>query len=231
MTGPQGPDDFIGTIDRSDWASSSYNAIVFGKTFWIRKPSSNDTLYFGGRSAGDSIAQSLRIYNEGSEPLSVSAWPGHPFRTSVDSVEIQPSMLGSIEIFFILPDTSGAIFNSTLTLRFSTQDSVILHLKGYRTAPDTGEVVINAPAVHSFPPAYPNPTDGQITFLFTVPQTSDVMLTVVDKQNKVLDTIAQGSYIAGTHSVSWQAALPNGNYRALLRGSNFASQGDIQISK
>jgi len=69
-TGTHGPGDFIGNIDPSDWAPSSYNAVVFGRSFWMQRNSSSDTLLFGGRSAGDSSSQSLKIFNWGNSVLS-----------------------------------------------------------------------------------------------------------------------------------------------------------------
>jgi hypothetical protein len=225
-TGTHGPQDFIGNIDVSDWAPSSYNAVVFGRSFWMQRNSSNDTLLFGGRSAGDSSYQPLKIFNRGSSVLSVSLQPSDPFFATHDSVDIQPSMLGQIGLYFILPDTSNTVYSSTVTLRFSTQESMILTLRGRHTG---GFGVVLVPRDFSLAPAYPNPTDGQITFEFTVPQTLDASLTLVNRKNEVVATIAQGNYLAGTHVVSWNANVANGNYRAVFHASNYVSQGDVQV--
>jgi len=52
------------------------------------------------------------------------------------------------------------------------------------------------PIDFSLAPAYPNPTDGQITFEFTVPQTINASLTLVNNRNEVMATIAQGNYLS-----------------------------------
>jgi len=189
VTGTQGPDDFIGNIDLSDWDPSSYSAIAFGKSFWIQKYSPNDTLYFGGVNSGDSINQSLKIYNWGNTNLTVKLQVNNPFFTAFDSIEIQPSMLGLINIYFILPDTNN-VYYSTLTLRCSTQDSVTLKLKGYRVSNGSGIVVDSLPNYFSLAPAHPNPTDGEIRFSFIAPERIDAVLKVVNKRNEVVATIA-----------------------------------------
>lgn len=228
-TGVQGPGDFIGNIDLSDWTLSSYNSIVFRRSFWIQKYSASDTLFFGGRSSGDSIGQSLKVYNAGNATLMVTLHPPSPFFAMRDSVVIPPLTLGKIGIYFILPDTSNTVHSGAVTLRCSTQDSVVLKLQGYRVRPDTGGVVVSGPTSFSLLPAYPNPTDGEIRFEFAVPETTDVALWIVNKKNEVVGTIAQGIYRAGLYSVSWNANLSNGTYRAVFRAGSYTSKGDIQV--
>jgi flagellar hook assembly protein FlgD len=87
------------------------------------------------------------------------------------------------------------------------------------------------PSNYSLAPAYPNPTDGQITFGFTVPQTIPAVLKVVNKKNEVVATIAQGNYVAGVHAISWNANLANDNYRVIFEAGNYTAQGDIQVLK
>jgi hypothetical protein len=228
-TGTQGPHDFIGNIDLSDWSPSNYNAVVFGKSFWIQRYSSSDTLYFGGRLSGDSSSQSLKIYNWGNTNLSVKLQLSDPFFSTHDSVAIQPSASRLIDLYFLLPDTSNTVYNGIVTLRFSTQDSMILKLRGSRVGHDTGRVVVILPIDFSLAPAYPNPTDGQITFEFTMPQRMDALLKAVNKKNEVVATIAQGNYAAGVYKVSWNANLANGNYRVIFQAGNYISKGDIQV--
>jgi hypothetical protein len=232
VTGKEGPADFLGNIDVTDWDPSSYRTIFFGKSFWIQKSSLSDTLLFAGRSAGDTISQSLKIYNSGSTNLSIRLELQSPFFAGYDSIEIHSSSLEMARIYFILPDSTNTVHNGTLALRCSTQDSVFLELHGYHVqAGSHDSVVVSLPNYFSFAPAYPNPTDGEIRFTFTVPQRTDGVLQVVNKKNELVATIAQGNYVAGVHIVDWNANVANGNYRVVFQSGNYTSHGDIHISK
>jgi hypothetical protein len=230
-TGTESPNDFIGNIDLTDWAPSNYYTISFGKSFWIQRSSLSDTLYFGGLLQGDSSSQSLKIYNRGNTNLSVKLQLSAPFFAEHDSVIIQPSTLERITLYFILPDTTNTVFNGTVALQFSSQDTMKLKLRGTRVKPDTGGVVSILPTEFSLAPAYPNPTDGEIRFTFAVPQRIDAVLNVVNKNNEIVATVAQGNYAAGVHIVSWNANLANGNYRLIFQSGNYISKGDIQVLK
>ncbi len=230
-TGAQGPQDFIGNIDISDWDPSSYSSVIFAKSFWIQKYSSSDTLYFGGFLTGDIISQSLKIYNWDNASISIKLNSNNPHFSMPDSVEIQPSNLGYINISFILPDTTNTVYNDIITLKYSAQDSIVLKIKGYRVSYGSGPVVVSLPTSFSLEPAFPNPADGHMIFSFTVPQTIGAVLKVVNKKNEEVAIIAQGSYAAGIHTVSWNANLANDNYRVIFEAGNYTSQGDVQISR
>jgi hypothetical protein len=228
-TGASGPNDFIGTIDASDWSPSSYSSVLFGSSFWIQKPSTGDTLYFGGQSSGDSTGHSLKIYNWGSTNLSINFQVSSPFHTSINSITILPSTLQSVGVYFILPDTSSTIYNGSLVLKYSALDSIIFRLKGYRNS--SGSVVESILPSFSLLPAYPNPTNGWTTFHFTAPYNIVARLKVVNNKNSTVAVIAQGNYTAGAYSIHWNAYMPNGNYRVLFESNDFNSQGDIQVQK
>lgn len=230
-TGTEGPIDFIGNIDLTDWTPSNYYAISFGKSFWMQRTSSSDTLYFGGRLSGDRSSQSLKIYNRGNTTLSVKLQLDAPFFTEQDSINIPPLMLERINFYFILPDTTNTVYNNTVVLKFSSLDTISLKLQGIRYKPDTGSVVEILPTDFSLAPAYPNPTDGAIRFMFSLPQNTNAVLNIVNKKNEIVATVAQGNYTAGVYAVSWNANLANGNYRAIFRAGNYTVKGDIQVLK
>jgi hypothetical protein len=231
-TGTEGPQDFIGTIDTSDWSPSYYDAIVFGKSFWIQKPTLSDTLFFGGRLAGDTDSQSLRIYNSGGTTLSITSHLQGPFFLGSDSLQIQPASLGMISIYFILPDTTNVVHSGTLLLNCSTGDSVKLKLQGNHTpSGGGGPVDVGTPVNFSFPPAYPNPTNGPITFEFSVPQTINALLKVVNKESELVTVLAQDNYVSGVHILNWNVNLANGNYRVIFQAGSYVAHGDIKISR
>ena len=230
----ESPQDFVGSIDRSDWSASNYNSVVFRPSFWVQKSSVTDTLGFWAMSAGDTVRQSLKIYNSGTTDLRMSSRLQTPFFLSNDSVQIQPSSLGSLGIFFILPDTTSTIHESTLILRCSTGDSVVLNLSGMRSRSGSGgPVPVNGlPLFPSLAPAYPNPTDGQITFEFAIPDSTSVVLKIVNSRNELKTIIAQRMYDeGGMYEFSWNANLANGNYRVVFQAGNFTSHGDIKIMR
>jgi len=54
-------------------------------------------------------------------------------------------------------------------------------------------------------PVYPNPFNATVTISFMLPQASAVRLALYDVTGREAAVIAQGSYAAGSHSVSWIA--------------------------
>ncbi len=231
VTGTQGPGDFLGNIDVSDWDSSSYDQILFRKPFWIQKASLSDSLSFGGRAAGDTSSQELRIYNRSNKNLSVTPQLQGSFFADQDSLQILPASLGRINISFVLPDTTTTVHNGVLTLHFSTGDSIQLILQGARTRSVDSAVSVGMPVHFALAPAYPNPTDGEIRFEFSLPRATNAVLRVVNKKNELVTVIAQGNYMAGVHQVSWNVNLANGNYRVVFDAGTYVSTGDIQVSR
>ena len=228
-TGSQGPADFTGTIDFTDWDSSSYRSILRGKSFWIQNSYGGDTISLGGRLAGDTATASLRIYNAAGTNLTVTGRTQNPFFTSEDSIVIQPLTIDTINLSFILPDTFYTVHTGTLTLRFSTNDSMNLILLGRRDSFVTANVGPGLPTAYTFAPAYPNPSNGLMAFTFALPQQTSASITVVNQMNDPVATIAQGNYVAGVHLQYWQANLPNGNYRVFFKAGTYSSHGDIKI--
>ena len=88
-------------------------------------------------------------------------------------------------------------------------------------------------------PAYPNPTDTLITFLFYVRDTVEVSIRIDDKPNKTIAFIEPVNVPPGLNKVRWITKDSNGNYltngiyRAYLNlnlnGIRYESYGDIQI--
>jgi len=68
---------------------------------------------------------------------------------------------------------------------------------------------------------YPNPFNPSTTFTFTLPQRSDIRLTIYDQLGQVVAIAAQGAYSAGEHQIHWDAAnLPGGVYYYRLQIGN-----------
>jgi hypothetical protein len=60
---------------------------------------------------------------------------------------------------------------------------------------------------------YPNPTSSDVTFALSLSKASRVKLTVCTTLGSILQTVADASFPAGRHNLSWQSVgLPSGVY-------------------
>ena len=90
-------------------------------------------------------------------------------------------------------------------------------------------------------PAFPNPTDSVITFLFYLNHSAEVSVNIFDKPNHQITSIDASDYPTGLSKLQWSAKddfgneLENGIYRAyFLFKSNeieYESYGDILINR
>jgi flagellar hook assembly protein FlgD len=61
--------------------------------------------------------------------------------------------------------------------------------------------------------AIPNPYSDQTTIGFTLASPSEVKIEVHDMNGRKVATVSERQYLAGTHSVTWNAAeIPAGVY-------------------
>jgi minor extracellular serine protease Vpr len=60
-------------------------------------------------------------------------------------------------------------------------------------------------------PVWPNPTAGLARVDFTVPRESQVRVLVFDVQGRQVATLADGSFTAGRHQVTWDGAADDGS--------------------
>jgi len=88
-------------------------------------------------------------------------------------------------------------------------------------------------------PAFPNPTDSVITFLFYLNQPAEVSIEIYDKPNHEIDLIESANYPIGFNKIQscvkdvYGNLLENGLYRVYFRyninGKDYKSYGDIEI--
>ena len=72
---------------------------------------------------------------------------------------------------------------------------------------------------------YPNPFNPETIISYSLPQKSEVSLTIYDITGKLIDIITPGLQSAGTHEVRWQAAnyLSSGAYLYQIKAGNYIS--------
>jgi hypothetical protein len=84
------------------------------------------------------------------------------------------------------------------------------------------------PTVYALSQNYPNPFNPSTKITFAVPNTSHVVLTVVDALGRVQAVLVNGERPAGTYTVEWNAAnAPSGIYFCRLEAGD-ASTGSTR---
>ncbi len=77
-------------------------------------------------------------------------------------------------------------------------------------------------------PGHPNPSHGETTLAFTLPAPSDVRLTLHDLLGRTVAVIAEGTYPAGLHRITFGTAnLPAGVYLTRLRAGAHLRRGSL----
>ncbi|HMB89206.1 MAG TPA: T9SS type A sorting domain-containing protein, partial [Rhodothermales bacterium] len=79
---------------------------------------------------------------------------------------------------------------------------------------------------------YPNPFNPATTIPFTVPRSSPVTIRVYDVQGRLVATVAEGLYPAGTHQVQWNAgSLASGIYFYRLETPDLSLSHSLTLLK
>lgn len=84
---------------------------------------------------------------------------------------------------------------------------------------------------------YPNPVNNTTNFSFTLPESQNITLEIIDIYGNVIATAAEGLFGAGTHNVQWDAftsagaEIPNGSYIYKLTAGEVIKSGKLSIVK
>jgi hypothetical protein len=79
---------------------------------------------------------------------------------------------------------------------------------------------------------YPNPFNSSTTISFTLPNSSDAVLSVFDMTGRLVETLTDGVRPAGKHSVVWNGMeLASGIYFIRLDAGEFHSIGKVVLVK
>jgi hypothetical protein len=92
--------------------------------------------------------------------------------------------------------------------------------------------VINVPLDYSVESVYPNPFNNQTTIGFRLPKEEIVRITVYDLRGKLVATLTDGYYQAGSYSTTWNPTLhANGVYLIRIEAGEFVKIRNIVFLK
>ncbi len=90
----------------------------------------------------------------------------------------------------------------------------------YRSVP--GEQA-GVPGKFTLNPAFPNPFNGKVSLNFTLPNSSDCQMVVVDGMGRQVASLLNGMVLAGDHNIAWNADdMPSGVYFARMQVKGMA---------
>jgi hypothetical protein len=79
---------------------------------------------------------------------------------------------------------------------------------------------------------FPNPSDDQFAFTFTMNKPAQVRLVVMDRLGRIVATIMDESLSQGNHQVTWHAkGIPSGIYGYLLTTGNQSITGKMVVMR
>ena len=83
----------------------------------------------------------------------------------------------------------------------------------------------NIPNKYKLDQNYPNPFNPETIISYSLPQKSDVSISIYDITGRLIDNIIPGLQSAGIHEVRWQAAhhLASGAYMYRIHAGDFVS--------
>lgn len=143
--------------------------------------------------------------------------PG-PYTLSVDKIDYDPAIGGANPTY----DASGNPVPATVSL-----DIAVTDVEGNPILP-TGYVLEQN---------YPNPFNPTTNIVFSIPQTEKVTLTIYNMLGQKIATVLDGSFLAGTHVVTWNGRdglgrqLPSGVYFYRLSTSRFSEARKMVLLK
>ena len=161
------------------------------------------------------------------------------------SLRLREEALTLIETYvnniMISSDTSRAIYyewigENSITLLYAEshdgatdQDFDIAKEFGWATNLTTTDINNDAatilPGKYNLNQNYPNPFNPETVISYSLPQNSDVTISIYDITGQLIDNIIQVMQSAGTHELRWQAAnhLASGAYMYRIQAGDFVS--------
>jgi len=119
------------------------------------------------------------------------------------------------------------IYNKAL----SSEEVLFLFNKGASTT-GVEKAIAALPKEYRLLQNYPNPFNPTTTIEFALPRRSNVHLVLVNMMGQVVRELADGEFIAGTHSVKLDASnLASGVYFCRLQADNFVDTKKIVLMK
>jgi len=88
------------------------------------------------------------------------------------------------------------------------------------------------PQSFSLGPAYPNPFNPLTRIRFTVPEMTEVNLSVYDLKGKLMDKLVNKTFEPGTHVQNWDAQfVSSGVYFLVMEAGTYSSSQKLILMK
>ena len=88
------------------------------------------------------------------------------------------------------------------------------------------------PQSFSLGPAYPNPFNPLTRIQFTVPEMTEVNLSVYDLKGELMDKLVNKTFEPGTHTQSWDAQfVPSGVYFLVMEAGTYLYSQKLILMK
>jgi len=178
---------------------------------------SPDSIPFGLVFVGETVGQSLFLFNDGGTNLQIRTidLTGGNFSFADDDRPylIAPFTEHEILLFFSPEDTGD--FNGAILVvsNDADEDTLIISLSGRGEWPNAAPSDTPQSAIFNLQSAYPNPFNGQTTIRFGLDKSSRTTIRIYGLSGRLVDAMDLGRIEAGEHSVVWNAdGLPGGVY-------------------
>lgn len=165
--------------------------------------------------------------------------------TAVESVRMASSSSSKITYAFEqrwedIKSVNIAIANTTANVQldsFGNLDVSQTYRFRYRVGNDIEMLVSNEdneviPSGIVLKQNFPNPFNPSTTVRFNLPESAHIQLSVFDMTGRLVQTLANGTYASGEHSVIFDAQnLPSGTYLYRLQSANYSMTKKLTLTK
>jgi predicted secreted protein len=232
--------DTAGIYDDTVWMTGTarnnpFPVIVTGTavTGGIEFVADPDSLNLGSVIVGDSSSAVFSVRNTGQNAMTISSIENLPgFLTDFAGPhEIAIGDTLAVHVRF-RPDSAGH-YDDTLWVNCAmAMQSVPVRLVGEGLANDAETRSPLVPGAFALLPAFPNPFNPQTVLTFQVPRAGRIRLVIWDVNGRIVQTLTDRVFEAGTHSMLFTgAALPSGVYFAQLQGAAMSRTQKLVLLK
>jgi len=130
-------------------------------------------------------------------------------------------MMGGYVYFWVMEDRSFGVHNPAYTISLL---KAAIETMGGVTSIEFPDDAASIPSDFELAQNYPNPFNPETKIRFTIPEASNVKVTVYDALGKEIAELINSELSAGTHEVTWRAQnVASGIYFYRMQSSNFVS--------
>lgn|GEM_PF-2654040 len=122
---------------------------------------------------------------------------------------------------------------ATLYLSYGYEQTLEVTLVGKGETPNAVRPDIeDTPHEFEFTDIYPNPFNNSVHIGFSLPEDSDIRLSVYNLNGRLIQSLSRGKFIAGRYTESWNAEIsPSGIYIVGLESSKYHQSRKVTLLK